>query len=289
MENIASALQSQIELYESEISKLQSELQQLTQPKADPQLDSPGAIASAIRQSVKDTVERQQLVQGIEEAIAELTSALEWRQEQLAQLEKQQIRESRLERIEQGRQKIRAQFDEVEKAAENLKTLFMNLRFLAGEYGEDFSAIHPPSSGTVALNTSYLLNFGALSIPKLVEENERFHLSCIPFDPFQAEKDKHWQEVRQKEAKIHREGAELVARLRLEKQQQEQRQQRENLTLQLEQKKNDLESLSVRRNEFVSWRGGVNLDAITSSIRNLVEEIRQIESEIDALDSNPVE
>lgn len=290
MKNPTLELQSQIQAYEAELASLQSELKQLTQPKADPQPDSsPSAIASAIRQSAKDTAEKHLLVRGIEDAIAELTNALEWRQEQLAALEKEQIRESRLLRIEEGREKIRAQISEVENAAENLKNLFMNLRFLAAEYSEDFSAVYPASSGAITLNTAYLLNYGPLSVPKLTDENGRFNLTCIRFDPFQAEKDKHWQEVRQKEAKIHREGAEMLARLQREKKQQEHRQQREKLTLQMEQKKNDLEILYARRNELSSWGGNVNLDAINASTRTLVQEIRQIEAEIDELDSNPLE
>lgn len=289
MENVASTLRSQIEDYEIELGKLQSELKQLTQPKIDPQPDSPGAIASAIRQNAKDTAEKQLLVRGIEEAIAELTNALEWRQEQLAQLEKEQIRESRLLRVEEGREKIHAQISEVENAAENLKNLFMNLRFIAGQYGEDFSKIYPPSSGSITLNTAYLLNYGPLSIPKLTEENGLFNLSCVRFDPFQAERERHLQEVRERDAKIHRQGAEMLARLQREKKQQEHRQQREKLTLEMQRKKSDLEIIYARRNELSSWGGNVNLDAINGSTRALVQEIRQIEAEIDELDSNPVE
>ncbi len=289
MENIALELQSQIKDFEFELSKLHLELKQLTHPKADPQLDSPGAIASAIRQSAKDTAEKQLVIRGIEDAIAELTSALQWRQQQLAALEKEQIREFRNRRVQEGREKIRAQIDEVENAAENLKTLFMHLRLLAAEYAEDFSAIYPATSGEITLNTAYLLNYGVLSIPKLTEESGRFNLSCIRFDPFQAEKDRHLQEVREKDAKIHREGAQTLVRLQLEKKQQEQRQQREKMTLQMEQKKSDLESLYMRRKELNSWGGNVNLDAINNSIGSLIKEIREIESEIHALDSNPVE
>lgn len=290
MENVTSELRSQIADYQTELAKLQSELKQLTQPKADPQPDSsPIAIASAIRQSAKDTAEKHLLVQGIQDAIAELTSAVEWRQAQLADLEKEELRQSHLERIEEGKQKIRAQVDEVENAAENLKTLFMNLRFLAAEYESDFSALHPPSSGTITLNTAHLLNYGVLSVPQLVEREGRFTLSCIRFDPFQVEKQKHFQEVRERDAKIHRQGAEMLARLQREKKQQEHRQQREKLTLQMDQKKKDLENLYARRNELSSWGGNVNLDPINSSIGALVQEIRQIEAEIDELNSNPIE
>ncbi len=289
MENIASELRSQISDYEIELGKLQSELKQLTQSKPDLQPNSsPGAIASAIRQSAKDTAEKQLLVRGIQDAIAELTSALEWRQEQLAQLEKEQIRESRLERIEQGREKVRAQISEVENAAENLKTLFMNLRFLAAEYSEDFSTVYPPTAGGITLNTAYLLNYGALSIPKLVEENGRFVLTCVRFDPFQAEKDRHLQEVRERDAKIHREGAQMLARLQQEKIQQERHRQRENLTLQMEGKRQHLENLYAHKRKLTSW-GGTNFDVVNGSIGELIQQIRQIEAEIGELDSNPVE
>ncbi len=291
MKNPTLELQSQIEAYEAELAKLKSELKQLTQPKADPPSairQTPSAIADAIRRNTKEAAEKQLLVQGFEDAIAELTSALEWRQEQLAQLEKEQIRESRLLRVEQGREKIRAQIGEVENAAENLKNLFMNLRFLAAEYSEDFSAVYPASSGAITLNTAYLLNYGTLSIPKLTEEGGRFNLTCVRFDPFQAERERHWQEVREKEAKIHREGAQMLARLQLQKKEEECRQRREELTLQMEGKKQDLESLYAHKRKLTSW-GGTNFDVVNGSIGELIQQIRQIESEIRELDSNPVE
>jgi hypothetical protein len=86
----------------------------------------------------------------------------------------QQLKQHRLEQIEEGRSKLRAKFNDVEQLAESLKNLFFELKAIALEYEKDFAQVYPPGSGERQLNRASLLNYEGIFLPQLTEVSDRF-------------------------------------------------------------------------------------------------------------------
>lgn len=184
-------LRQEIESFEAEISSLEKELAAVggrTLQLASGESNAT-TISKTIRSEAQRVIEQQSIVQGLRNAIAELNSRLQPKKIQLGELEAQQLRQHRLERVDEGRSRLRGKFTDVEKVAESLKNLFFELKAIALEYERDFAQVHPPGSGNIVLNTASLLNYEAIALPQLVEKDGRFILGSKYIDLFEVEKE----------------------------------------------------------------------------------------------------
>lgn len=182
-------LRSEIKAFEDEIGKLEQELGVVGGRTLQLATSTdPSAIATAVREQAQQVVERQPILKGIRDAIAELTSHLVQKQAQLDQLAAQQLKEDRVKRIEEGRSRLRAKFSDIETAAQSLQNLYCDLKAIALEYETDFAQVYPPSSGHKQLNRAALLNYELLWLPQLTEESDRFILHSKVVDIFEEEK-----------------------------------------------------------------------------------------------------
>ena len=167
-------LKQEIKGFETEIAKLKQELTIIGGYTLElATSNDPSEIAKSFRLEAQKIVDRAPAIQGIKNAIAELTSRLNQKQSQLQDLEAVELKKQRQNRIIEGRSRLRAKFADVEAAAKSLQNLYFDLKAIAAEYEKDFAQIHPPTSGGTALNRNSLLNIEPLTIPQFVEEKER--------------------------------------------------------------------------------------------------------------------
>lgn len=221
-------LKNEIQSYELEIAKLQQELAAAGGRTVELATSTePSAIATAIRTEAVRIVEQQPILRGIQDAIAQLTSRLTQKKSQLQQLETAELKQQRLQRVEQGKSELRAKFSDIEKVAESLKNLFLELKEIALKYEKDFAEIHPPSSGHRQLNRAGLLNYEVLWLPQITEVDDRFILSSKVVDLFEAEKKAVQQQRLEASRRSRQSHQEMIAEI-----QQRERQQREQVEAQ---------------------------------------------------------
>jgi len=272
-------LRLEIESFEAEISSLQKELALVggkTLELATSE-NSANAISKSIRSEAQRVIEQQPVLQGIRNAIAELNSRLQPKKLQLGELEAQELRQCRIERIEQGRSKLRAKFGDVEEAAESLKNLFFELKAIALEYEKDFAEINPPGSGNIVLNTASLLNYEAIALPKLVERDGRFILGSEFIDLFKIEKESLRQERLQQSLAWRHNHDEQVAQAQREKAEaRSQTEQRERSAL-LKAKQIELVEIKVARANRLSSLKTADVGGFDSAIAKLEAEIENLQ------------
>lgn len=271
-------LRQEIKAFESEIANLQAELAAvggLTLKLASS--ESASDISSSVRGEAVRVIERQPILKGIKDAIAELNSRLQPKKVQLGELEKQKAQQHQLERIEEGRAKLRAKFADVEEAAESLKNLFFELKAIALEYEKDFAEINPPGSGNIVLNTASLLNYEAIALPQLVEKGGRFILGSKYIDLFEVEKEAlKRQRLEQSQAwrQNHDEQIAQAQRERAEAQMLVARKERESF---IDQKQEQLKTLINQRAWSLHGQAITNPSQFDGAITKLEAEIENLD------------
>ncbi len=272
-------LRQEIESFEVEIGKLQQELaavggRTLQLASGD---SNATAISKAIRSEAQRVIEQQPIIQGLRNAIAELNSRLQPKKAQLQELEKELLKQHRIERIEEGRAKLRAKFADVEQAAESLKNLFFELKAIAQEYKADFVEINPPTSGGSVLNRNSLLNYEVLALPTITEENQRFILNSRFINLFEAERKAiEMQRLEQSQAysENHKQQLAQAQQRRVDEKMRVERQERSELLL-------------TKRAELVEWQTAriERLSSLaTANVTYFDDGIAKLEAEITALD-----
>ncbi|WP_009630209.1 hypothetical protein [Synechocystis sp. PCC 7509] len=273
-------LRQEIKAFEVEITKLQAELLAASQIAPPMQSNSPEAIANAFRSAAVVTHERIADVQGIRNAIAELTARLAQKKSQFEELEVQQLKQLREKRIEEGKQKLRAKFGDVEKMAEALEGLYFGLKAIALEYEKDFAQIHPPTSGGTALNRNSLLNIEPLTIPHFVEEKDRFVLSNKFFDLFEAEKEALQRQRIEASIRSQQNHQDLLAQIKqreLDKQRALEQQERAAF---IAQKQEQLQTMKSQRGWDMRGQAATNFHPLHDAIASLEAEIENLEKPV---------
>jgi hypothetical protein len=271
-------LQLEIKSFEIEIQKLNQELTEVggfTLRLASS--NAPSEIAKSIRTEAQQVLERQPVIKGLRDAIAELTSRLEQKQSELEKLEKEQQKQSRKKRIEQGKSLLCSKSADVEQAAESLKNLFLELKSLAREYEGDFNQINPPTSSRQILNTASLLNFGMLTTPTLTQNDGRFLLSSQAFDVFESKKEALRRE-RVEVSRISKEyNDQMMLELRRRENDEKMRVDREYKTSLLISKRQELKDfLAARADRLLSLKTA-NVDDFNNAIASLEVEIESLQ------------
>lgn len=254
----------------------------MSRSNVPPTSSSPSDIAQAVRLTAAEAPARQAEVQGLRNAIAELTSRLQTRQASLADLERQQVRQQRLARLEEGKRRIRGKGKELQQAAQAVQSLLSDLEALNREYREDFNALYPNPAFTF-LGVDGLVSFQPISLPKLVElEGKRFQVSGIAFDPSEAERLRAREEEGRRFAQLLHPSREQLQVVQERREREKAEQERERLKSLLEEKKNERRYFQDEHHKW-SRAGGMNLDRITNRIGSLNQEIDQIESQLNVL------
>lgn len=273
-------LKGEIQSYQVEISRLEQEMAHLSKSTAL-SASSPAGIADAIRKNALESPARQAELQGIKNAIAELTSRLNQKQQQFAELKKERQHQLHLAQLAQGRQEIRSKVGEVEAAAQSLRSLYLELKLLASRYEPDFQALYPTSSAAFRfLNIYSLIDFQQLSIPKLDEQEGRFTLSCASFDVYAAEKLRQKEEEQRKFLRLQAQADEQARVMQQQREREQQQRECERLTSLLEQKK--LERAYLLDQKSI-WGSSMNVDRLTAKIEALDVEITEMQCQINAL------
>lgn len=275
------ALRQEIQSYEDEIRKLQQELAAAGGRTLELATSAdPSSIATAVREQAQQVIEQQPVLKGLKDAIAELSSRLQQKKAQLQELETAELKRQQLQRVEEGRAKLREKFTDVERVAEALKNLFFELKTLAREYEADFSQIHPPSSGQRQLNRAALLNYEALLLPQIAEVGDRFVLGSKAIDIFEAEK-KAFQQQRLEQSLVRRRNHEQqMTEIRERQAALQAQEEKKQLQAKLSAKQSELKGITARRAEFKSWGGSMNLSGFDHAIAELEKEIASLEESV---------
>ncbi len=272
-------LRQEIKSFEVEISSLEKELAAVggrTLQLASGE-NSASAISKSIRQEAEQIIERQPVLKGIKDAIAELNSRLQPKKAQLGELEAQELKQHRIERIEQGRSRLRDKFADVEQAAESLKSLFFELKAIAQEYERDFAEINPPTSGGSVLNRNSLLNYEVLALPTITEENQRFILNSRFINLFEAERkaiERERLEQSQAYRDDHKQQLAQAQQRRVDEQMLVARKQSESF---VNQKQEELKTLINKRAWSLNGQAATNPSEFDGAIAKLKEEIADLE------------
>lgn len=285
MEQQIEQLQVEIEHFQAQITKLQSELSDLSKPQSLPQSDSPDAIASAIRQAAQQTIERQPMIRGLQDAITELTARVNQKQAELNQLEQQQEAEQRRLRLEQGRAEVRAKIADIDDLARQMKAKFLQLKELEQQYGPDYRAqlTRSPFSGN---RIDPLIAFHNLSLPELVEKNGAFVMQCRPVDMWAQEKLQQRGQWALNLSRIQTNAEQEVAAQRQRQAAERNAEERQRLENLLSVKQSELQSTQGTRLEWERQISrGVRLDTsrMNGYIHTLETEIQKIQSQLDGL------
>jgi predicted RNase H-like nuclease (RuvC/YqgF family) len=228
------ALRREIESFEAEISSLQKELARVggkTLELATSE-NSASAISKSIRQEAEQIVERQPVLRGIKDAIAELTSRLNEKQSQFEQLQSELEKQERVKRVEIAKQQLREHIEKVDDIASLLESEYLLLKTIYKESNADFKALGSAEPGSYAYGMNQLINFEFLRLPVLHEKDGSFILSSRVFDLFGSEqkarqqeqaaqsrayredREREWAQIKQREAeKKLRTWVDLIARL----------------------------------------------------------------------------
>lgn len=268
MEHEIEQLRLEITAYEDELGKLQNELSELSKHKAQAQ----------------QTVEQRPVIQGLQNAIAELDSRLKSKQRQLSELERQREVRLRRQRLEEGRAAVRAKIADIQKRCGQLKSEYLELKQLELRFGSDFR---------LELNRSYgglneidaLVMFRGLTLPELkeVKQTGNFALTCSFFDPWAEER---LQERAAQTARLSQIQAQTKAQVAADQQQraaQKQRQEQERLENLLKIKQSELkEALSTQAEWKSQAKRGVALDfsRINGYIAGLEAEIEKVHAQL---------
>jgi tRNA U55 pseudouridine synthase TruB len=272
-------LQLEIKSFESEIANLQAELVAVGGRTLELSLGESDAetISKSVRLAAAQVVERQPVLRGLKDAIAELSSRLIQKQSQLEELEVVELKQSRKKRIEQGKSLLRAKFADVETAAQSLQNLYFNLKAIALEYEKDFAEINPPTSSGAVLNRNSLLNIEPLYLPHFVEEKDRFVLSNKFFDLFQQER-RLIEQQRLDQSRLYRQDQERQwAEIKQKQAEEKLRTEREYRASLLSTKQLELKDFKSVRSERLSSLKTADVGRFDSAIAKLKEEIADLE------------
>jgi hypothetical protein len=274
-------LQLEIKSFETEIQKLQAELTAVggfTMKLASS--NAPSEIAKSIRTEAQQVLERQPALKGLRDAIAELNCRLRPKKAQLQELEKELLKQHRIERIEEGRSRLRSKFGDVETMAQSLENLYLNLKAIALEYEEDFSQINLPTSGGAALNRNSLLNIEPLYLPHFVEEKDRFVLSNKFFDLFQQER-RLIEQQRLEQSRLYRQDQQSQwAEIKQKQSEEKLRTEREYRASILSTKQLQLRDFKSARSERLSSLKTADVAGFDSAIAKLEQEIENLEKPV---------
>ncbi len=274
-------LRQEIKAFSDEIEKLQQEL--AAAGGRTLQLATsvePSAIATAVREQAQSLVQQQPILQGIQDAIAELGSRLQQKKLQLQELEIAELKRQRAQRVEEGRSLLRAKSANVEQAAEALKSLFFELKALVREYEEDFSHIYPPTPVRRELNTASLLNFGLLTIPTLTENDGRFLLKSQALDVFESEKAALQKQRLEASRRSRQNHEDMVAQLKQREADEKLRTEREYRASLLISKRQELKDFVAARSDRLLALKTADVGGFDSAIASLQEEIEQLEKPV---------
>ncbi len=271
-------LRQEIKAFSDEIEKLQAEL--ATIGRKTLQLasgESASDISSSVRGEAIRIIEQQPVIQGLKNAIAELTSRLVQKKAQLQELETAELKRETTRRAREGQSRLRAKFSDVETAAQSLQNLFFELKAIALEYEADFAQIHPPTSGHKQLNRAALLNYEVLALPTITEENQRFILNSRFINLFEAERkaiERQRLEQSQTWRQNHQQQMAEIKQRELDEQLRIEEKERQSL---LKSKRSQLtEYEDARRNRLASL-ATANVSGFDDAIAQLEEDIKKLQ------------
>lgn len=283
MKSQSEHLKQEITDYEKELKKLQGELAAVTRNNTPTQANSPSGIASAIRAAAVETHERAVDVQGLRDAIAALQTGLGQKQQQLADLVKQQQRQQAEERSNKGLKILREIAVEVESLGQQLQQCFYKAKAISNEYSSDSRLARNLSPQHFNAYSDVLDTTGLICTPTLSETGGRFFIGLDTLDLMAMEKEQARLAEAQKFSAIARESEAAVQR------QQEQAaaihaaSERERLNSLLRIKRDEL---SVAEDTRASWKthgGNMNFDRVDALISRLEAEIREAEADLAVL------
>lgn len=271
-------LKQEIEDFEREIQKLQQQLAAAGGRTLQLAIgDSPSDISKALQLEAQQVVERQPVLQGIRNAIAELTTRLNQKQSQLQQLEKEQQKQARVKRVEVAQQKLREQVEKIDDIASLLESAYLDLKAIYKEANPDFKALSSAEPGSYAYTMHQLIHFQVVQVPTLVEKNGSFTLGSRTVNLFEPEQ-KAAREEQAARSRAYRENREKqMAEIQQKQIAEEARQRREQLEAMLSAKQAELEGIKARRAELKTWGGSMNLSGFDHAIAQLEHEIASLE------------
>lgn len=288
-------LQSEIQQHSDEIEELQTELEQLTRSNSESP-DSPAGVAEAVRA----VAAAQPVIVGLRDAIATLQVNVEKKQKALISLERVVLENTKRERLEIGKEKLRIQAEQLKELGDSIEASLLEIKALSEEFSCDYRALHCSQQSGIYHDYSGLVGFGvACCVPVLVEDGRRFSLATRTIDLFSTDRQAQ-------QTALHADRAQIEGRLRqsmirtqaeLEERQQEAvrgkaENKQQDLSQLLLQKRADLRvAQDLRAGEAAEVDRGVKLDLsrIDNHISDLTSEIRQLESQFEGVGfgSNP--
>lgn len=280
-------LESQISSINEEINSLKEQANKLKQDIHTPQYAGDvKQFGKEVKSASQTLVAHQPQIEMIEEAIANLQSSLPAKTAALAELKKEQIRQQRLTRLDEGRGLLRQKINQVEELAKTLADAYFELKTIQMEHDVDFKAIYPPSIGSQILGRSSFVNFHNLMVPTMFEEVGLFVVSAIPFDVFAQERQAQQQADAVKWAtqianaetsKTKAENNRKLARINLEL---------EGLQGQLGVKNQELQLAQATKEQWQQDKGPINFDRIDSYISRLNAEASELQNKIATLETS---
>lgn len=287
----SSKVENQLIVLQNELAAIKNEIAELEQQETKLVNDVPSVVYEGNPQrfgieaktaAKAMTLQQPQLI-FVRDAIAQLQGQLKNKVAALAQLEKEQQHQARLQRLGEGRAVLREKISQVEELAESLTTAYMELKQLQQHYDLDFQHVNPPSVGSRILGRDCLVNFHQVTIPRLFEEGGVFIATSIQFDPYVAERQAQQQAEAVKWAAqisnaetTRNKGEEdrRLARINLEL---------EDLERQLAVKTEELGVAQATKEQWQQDKGSVNFDKINGYLARLNFEVSEIEAKMSAL------
>lgn len=287
----ASKVQNEIILLESQISSINEQIAALQEQTANLKTNivTPTyegdlkSFTKEVKSASQTIATHQPQIEMLEQAIANLQSQLPAKNAALAELQKQEVRQARLKRLDEGRVLLREKISQIEELAQTLADTYLELKRIQMEHDVDFKAIYPPSLGSQVLGRHSLVNFHGLMIPKLFEEVGLFIATSIPFDVF-AQERKVQQQAEAKKWATQIANAETAT--------QQHRRERAKLTLEtrranlenlIRMKQEELEAVKQKRAQWLDFGGTNTADRFDAAIHSVQVEINSIQTELDAL------
>ncbi|MGL4621485.1 MAG: hypothetical protein ACRCZS_20900 [Chroococcidiopsis sp.] len=275
-------LTNEIESYQQELTKLKTELSAASQVIPKVQSDSAADISSAFRAAAVATHERASDIQGIRNAIAELTTRLNQKQIQFEELEKEQQKQARVKRVEAAQQKLREQVEKIDDIASLLESAYYDLKAIYKEANSDFKANGSAAPGSYAYGMHQLIHFEFPRLPVLIEKDGSFTLGSRVFDLFEPEKKAEQAEraARSRAYRLERERElteikqrELDEKLRIE---------RQEAAALLKNKRSQLEAFRAERARWLAGLATANVSDFDDAIAKLEAEIENLQKPVPA-------
>lgn len=289
MERQIEQLSQEIQAFQTELEKLQLELNSVRAIAPEPKSNHPSDISQAYRSAAVATVEKLADVRGVEEAIDALTIQINQRQQQLKELQTVAQKQERLRRVEEARYKLRSEIKRIDDLSAALESAYFDLKSIYNESNADFKALSDTLPQDYSWHLEQLIHFHFLQVPTLVESSGSFTLSCRTVDILKAERDAQQraqaQSARENKLAMDAQIAAYQQQKTLDKRRNERERIEEILSVKMIEL-NEAEARRARDMEQVARGVRLNLSGLDAFIASTNVEIEQLQKDLDAVEKN---